>query len=154
MPKAGRRDSTARGDSRVEAIEPDAISLLRDLARTNREATADPTAPASPDLELLLVCDELATLRRAAEELRTAAHRAKLDLRNLAFGELKAAERRMRSPMLQIAKLEARTPAGIFAKAVAVAGATEQAAHLAKSLARDLLASPKLRMAIWPPAEG
>jgi hypothetical protein len=49
--------------------------------------------------------------------------------------------------------LLATTPAGIFAKAVAVDRNGSTASIVAISLARDLLASPALRQAVWPAAD-
>jgi hypothetical protein len=54
--------------------------------------------------------------------------------------------------LLRISKLEAKTASGIFAKAGAVTRSGYTAVGLGQSLARDLLASPELRRAVWPAA--
>jgi hypothetical protein len=50
----------------------------------------------------------------------------------------------------QAAKLRAMTPAGIFAKALAVRSSHTGAAVLAMSLADELIACPGLRQSLWP----
>lgn len=66
------------------------------------------------------------------------------------FEEYKEGERRGKPYLLNIAKLKAQTPAGIYAKAAVVRASKTGAAGLAMSLARDLLDCPEMRAVLWP----
>jgi hypothetical protein len=52
--------------------------------------------------------------------------------------------------LARIAKLRARTPAGIYAKAMVVRASKTGAASLAMTLAEDLIACENLRASLWP----
>lgn len=129
-------------------VTPEAFALLVKLA----QAPADPQELASPDHKLLTMCETLASLRKARAE--TDAEWRKHDFRSPEKARLRELEKKilcaMRSPMVMIGRTPAATPAGLFAKAIAVRGAGHQAAGLGKSLAADLLANPRLRAALWP----
>jgi hypothetical protein len=58
------------------------------------------------------------------------------------------------SPLRKAAKLPAKTPAGIYAKAMVARCTRTGAAGLAMSLAEDFLGIPELRASIWPNEEG
>jgi hypothetical protein len=128
------------------------MALLSRLASDAMVAGADPSAPATPDHELLLLCDDIVTLKARANQLLA-------DIRSIPsenaqtrqlWDELRRTERAMRKPILRAGKLPAISPAGIFGKALVVRRCSNQAAVLAKSLADDLLTNTKLRNVLWP----
>ena len=133
----------------------DAMTTLRQLANRATESAADPQAVSHPDLELLNACDNLLMLLRLQTEALAAFREGDGDMRpgslkRHQYDEYMAAGRRTRGPLRAVGKLRATTPAGIFAKALVIDRGTDHAAEFAKSLARDLLASPELRAALWP----
>lgn len=80
---------------------------------------------------------------------REAAYRADQRLYD-AFVE---GERLGKPPLFKITRLKATTAAGVYAKALVVRSSRTGAAHLARSLATDLLACPGLRQSLWPAGE-
>jgi len=130
------------------------MALLSRIAGRAMEAGADPPAVVSPDHELLVLCDSAIMQGRRCEETEAAlrascpADRKERDHTEAEHGR---AMRAFRRSLLQITKLRAVTPAGIFAKALAVEKVgTIAATALGRSLASDLVASAELREAIWP----
>lgn len=150
--------------------------LLDQLTRFMTENEASPSVVASPDYELLCLCDVITHIRREAAyfeklyretalpsdedeflqrearagdlaaSMKYASHQAE---RRSLRAQWLAAERGLRSPINRLARLKAQTPAGIFAKA-AVLRLTMHAAHLGQSLADDIVNCAGLRQAIWP----
>jgi hypothetical protein len=142
-------------ETQSAAAVPFRESEFSTLVGRAMETGADPSALVSPDHELLMLCDQIVMLKRDANgrlrELQDRTAPAPDD--RLLYDRLKEAERLTRRPTLRAAKLRATTPAGIFAKAVAVRHMGISAMGLGKSLAEDLLASAELRAALWPAVE-
>jgi hypothetical protein len=155
-PRQARLFSFATGqpiDDDPSIIE--ALDMLSRIAGRAMVDGADPSASVSPDHHLLLCCDAAIMLKRQHTQLEDR-------WRALSIGnpehdrvqsEWQLVGRAVQRLLRRIGKLQAQTPSGIFAKAAAVHGAGPGAAFLATSLARDLLASPELRRAVWPAAE-
>jgi hypothetical protein len=132
-------------------VPPDAVVMLRRLAKGAAEAGADPQVVVAADLELLLVCDTILMLARQMDDA-VAVYRTHAD-NGHAHQEWKRLQRAMKPAMLRATRCRAATPAGMFAKAVAVKRVGLGAAVLAVSLADDLLESPELRAVLWPVEE-
>jgi hypothetical protein len=139
--------------------EPDPMALLSGLAGRALASGADPSAVVGADDELLLLCDQIVTIKRQSYAMADHARALGTQSRalhdpavKLAWAEHARLDRSARSPILRATKLHATTPAGIFAKAVAIRSCSDQAAVLAKSMANDLLNSPELRKVLWPAA--
>jgi hypothetical protein len=110
--------------------------------------TGDPTGDNLPPG----ACTGPWTLLREAE-VEHGGHIAGFVSRDL-FRDLDRVDRAARSPIDRVTELHAMTPAGIFAKVLAVSLCSDQAVKLAKSLANDLLDSVELRKVHWPATEG
>lgn len=134
-------------------VPPDVVAILRRLAKLSAEAGADPQASVAADLELLLVCDHIVALMRQLDEATAVWQRTPCQDHHPKLEEMRRKKRALRPVLHRAMKCRASTPAGLFAKAVAVKRVGAGAAGLAVSLAQDLLNSPELRAAIWPPAE-
>jgi hypothetical protein len=153
-PKQARLFSFATG----RPIEDDlhqSLGLLSLLAGRAMVAAADPSASVSPDYELLQICDYIVIAKRQHAQLE-ATWRA-MDYSDSdhkrAHDECYNAGRTVKRLLLKIRKVSATTPAGLFAKAVAVSRTGSAASLVAVSLADDLLASSELRKAVWPAAD-
>jgi hypothetical protein len=132
-----------------------AFDLLSRIASRAMVHGADPSALVSVDHNLILCSDSvIMQIRRcAALEHRLLALPIGSPERDKIAAERKSANITISKLLLKIATLRAETPAGLFAKASAVTRSGMQAVRVGQSLARDLLASPDLRRAIWPPAD-
>jgi hypothetical protein len=135
----------------------DAMALLSRMAGRAMAGGADPSACVGADDELLMLCDDITRIKRQSEAMAKHARalgRQSRDVHDpavrLAWDEHTRMDRSARTPILRATKLHATTPAGIFAKAVAIRSCSDQATVLAKSLANDLLNSPELRKLLWP----
>lgn len=141
MPKAAAKATPFR----------DPMALLARLAGDAMKAGADPSVAAGPDDELLALCDQITTIKRHVRLLSDACSRVEPGAPFcLVYKERQRVDRTSRSAILRCGKLRAMTPAGLYAKAVAVGLCSDQATFLAKSLAADLLQNVELRKALWP----
>ena len=135
-----------------------AIERLRSIAMQSGDALLT-EGPVHPDHKLLDLCAEAAQLREEAAETHRVSHRewkvawgdAAQAVQNQKHSDnCRYADRRLVTKLRAIAKISATTPAGIYAKAVAVRASKTGAATLAMSLADDLIACPGLRASLWP----
>lgn len=153
MSKAEIISITTRRPISGNASSTDPMALLSRLAGRVMASGADPSACVGADDELLMLCDTITTIKRhshaMAEHARTLVDGPAC---RLAWAEHTRLDRSARKPILAATKLQATTPAGIFAKAVAIRSCSDQAAVLAKSMANDLLNSSALRKVLWPAA--
>lgn len=145
-----------------------AIERLRAVAGGAGDALLS-AEPVHPDHRLLTLCAELAELRHAEREafdekcekwtwppgmdrmdpaeVVASPGNAELHLK------AEAADRAYRRALRAVGKISATTPAGIYAKAVAILTSKTGAAALAMSLAEDLTRNPVLRASLWPAGE-
>lgn len=139
-------------DDPPEIIE--ALNLLSGIAGRAMEMGHDPTALVSPDHNLLLCCDAVVMLKRqhTAFEVRWRALPINHPDRQRLDAECDLMKRPIIRLLKMISKLKAQTPAGLFAKAAATSRSGWTAVGLGHSLANDLLNSPELRRAVWPPS--
>lgn len=136
-----------------------AVGRIRELADASADAMVT-EGPVSRDRELLDICAQIGRKKIAAVAAFNKAHpggriylpgtleRAEMD-RLVAIYDV---ERRGLAHMLRAAsKLKATTPAGIFAKALAIRSSESGANGLALSLAEDLTSNAGLRRVLWAP---
>ena len=139
---------------------PRTIDRLREIATLSAQALIT-EGPVNPDRDLLDACaDALARARRTEDLLRRAiemgdaangrpftpeARRRYDDL----YKEYDAVRIAAKPGLVAIGKMPARTPAGIYAKALVVKQSVTGAPHLAKSLAEDLVNNDVLRRLLW-----
>jgi hypothetical protein len=146
------------------AIEfPAAIERIREIAETPGGEVTDRPDGVNPDKQLLEACAAALALQRLAASL-LAENRNAIDG---LFGtglwcdeirshcddrsrRLRRANRDAGSILRAAGKVPARTPAGIYAKALCVRESATGAAVLARSLAADLIANDVLRRLVWP----
>ena len=133
-----------------DIVHDELAAMLRRIARLMIEAAADPSATVSPDYELVVTADAIVMVQRLCEEALNAGRNASWPHGNSAHAEYKKHRRALRPGLLRITKLRAKTPVGIFAKALAVKRVGISAAGMAISIADDLLDCPGLCDAIWP----
>jgi hypothetical protein len=134
-----------------------AVTRLRELADASADAMVT-EGTVSPDHALLDLCADIGKQR----QIETEASRAAYPNRFAYPGEaerpeqdrlraISATEHRSLAHMLRAAsKLKATTPAGIFAKALAIRSSKTGTNGLAISLAEDLTDNPMLRSLLWP----
>ena len=138
---------------------PATIARLRVIAAQAGDALLT-EGPVTPDRVLLDTCADALHLFKHAQMLSeqragffcrtsrpTEAERAAHDA---IFKQERELSRRAGGMLVGIKKMRAQTPAGIYAKAMVVRCSVSGAAHLAKSLAEDLLACEGLRATLWP----
>jgi hypothetical protein len=141
-----------------------AIVRLRRIAAAPGDHRLLDDGPPHPDARLLDLCAEIAHQRKVADAAwqRFAADGKALWCSGARADELHSASgkeiQRLDSLLREAGKLRAKTGAGIYAKALAVAHAKSGALPLCKSLAEDLITNPALRAALWgaepePPPE-
>jgi hypothetical protein len=141
-----------------------AIDRFREIAAQSDYARLT-EGPVHPDHHLLDLCAEALHHLAHAEKAR---HRlaflcgsddpaqqiqAREDDRRR-HADYQEGELRGKYPIARITKIEAKTAAGIYAKAMVVRASRTGAALLAMSLARDLIACPGLRESLWPATQG
>jgi hypothetical protein len=139
---------------------PDPIRRLREIAAEAADHAILADGPVTPDADLLDLCAEALHLLSRADKVHanyhatpayglggTPATRAE---REALWGEAGFLHREARPLMRRLSKTAAKTPAGIYAKALVVKGSVTGAASLAKSLAEDLIACRELRESLWP----
>ncbi len=130
------------------------VARLRAMAAESGDRLYLSDGPVNPDWRLLDLCADAAHQRKllaAAEEAcrlapvygRDPAHVAAWDVR-------KAAEAKLLQLLRAIGKMRATTPAGLYAKALAVQSSATGASILARSLAQDFLDCRELRASLWP----
>jgi len=141
-----------------------AMARLREIAAQAGDHLLLGDGPPHPDARLLELCaDAVQLLRTTDHALDTCRQRAESEdydedeARRLG-GVCVAASKNATAVMKRIAKLPARTGAGIYAKAMVVRASREGAPKLAMTLAEDLIACHALRASLWdpdpePPAE-
>lgn len=161
------RNSTSKRRASGLKSGPDfsaTMTRMRELAAQSGDALLLANGPVQPDAALLDLCAEALHLHRAAAAAETAfcEHRDSTFARcrqwtdaecaesDALAAEWSRAEKRMAPVLNRAKKIQATTPAGIYAKAQVVALSKTGALKLAMSLAADLLASPAIRAAIWP----
>ena len=141
-----------------------AIVRLRRIAAAPDDHRLLEDGPPHPDARLLDLCAEIAhqkTLADAGWQRFAESGGAPWcsgarveELHNASAKEIQ----RLDFLLGEVGKLRAKTGAGIYAKAFAVAHAKSGALPLCKSLAEDLITNPALRAALWsaepePPPE-
>lgn len=153
-------DRKARELPLGEELSP-TIERLRAIAAASGDALLS-EGPVHPDHELLDVCAEALHHRRRAAELREACNALPPPYgnppatpeQNRLREKLSVHDRDARSHALRLsrraAKLRARTPAGIYAKALVARSSRTAAAVLAMTLAEDLIGCEALRATLWP----
>jgi|GEM_PF-4123968 len=141
---------------------PDPIRRLREIAAEAADHVLLADGPVTPDAELLDLCAETLHLFSKARTLKAERdlvpapwltgrlnRKAKAEHERLFAGEENLVGQAT-ALMRRIAKMPAKTPAGIYAKALIVKGSKGGAAGLAKTLAEDLIACRELRESLWP----
>jgi hypothetical protein len=136
------------------------IAQLKALAARSHDA-AFTEGEVSPDRHLLDLCaDALHLLKHAnnlekewrerwdAERPLKAETRAKCDALN---AERHRLETQAKQIMYRAKKMSAKTPGGIYAKAMLVRVSVTGATHLAMSLAEDMVNCKELRAVLWAP---
>jgi len=141
-----------------------AIVWLRRIAAAPGDHRLLEDRPPHPDARLLDLCAEIAHQRKLADaawQRFAEGSRAPWcsgvhadELYNASSNEIQRLDFLLR----EVGKLRAKTGAGVYAKALAVARAKSGALPLCKSLAEDLITDPTLRAALWsaepePPPE-
>jgi hypothetical protein len=131
------------------------VARLRDLARTAADSGKHQKAPANPDAELLELCSLVMDLRAEHDSIdREARKMPRAFMTNPAFAaEMKkkdALVAKWRSPLARVSKFEAKTAAGVYAKAHILRMSLGCAPRLAQSLADDLVNCEGLRAQLWP----
>ena len=134
------------------------VARLRDLARTAAASGKHRHAAPTPDAELLELCSQVMDRRAEHDSIdREARKMTRAFMTNPAFAaEMKkkdALVAKWRSPLSRISKFEAKTAAGVYAKAHILRMSFGCAPRLAQSLADDLVNCAGLRAHLWP-AEG
>lgn len=133
-----------------------AIERLRELARSAAGSGKVPEAPQHPDAELLELCATVLNPRAEAASIDREARRsmgrnatrdnpafvAEMEKRNEAM-------RKLRSPMARVCRFSAKTPSGLYSKALVLRASYGGAVQLTLSLVDDLLRNPALRAALW-----
>ncbi len=141
-----------------------AIVRLRRIAAAPGDHRLLEDGPPHPDAKLLDLCAEIAHQRKVADaawQRFSEGGRAPWcsgaradELHDASSKEIQ----RLDALLREAGKLRAKTGAGLYAKALAVAHAKSGALPLCKSLAEDLITNPALRAALWgaepePPPE-
>jgi hypothetical protein len=166
-------DTIKRSRPRREQADPEALSRLFEIPMESAEHLILANGPVSPDAALLDQAAEALHLMQQAvqaeERYREILRRPKPKKSSLAsllggvdpheariraqaethWDESRALIQRARTLMRALAKQQAQTAAGIYAKALVVRGSRTGAEVLARSLARDLAALPALRASLW-----
>lgn len=155
-------DATQAPSDDIDPAVPAAMALFRRIATSSADALLT-EGEVNLDHRLLALCadalDRLTVARRTYEARRPCdcprladreafqrwSDKDRADLASVSVLE------GLSAPLLRaIAKLPARTPAGIYAKAQVCNASRTGSPVLAKSLARDLLACRALRSVLWP----
>jgi len=136
------------------------IDRMRRLAAEAADHLLLADGPVHPDAGLLDACAEALSLLRRGEDIYRARPvfkcrgRAWTDEDRRLDGEMMVEYYRCigqaSSKLRAVTKLNAASPAGIYAKAACVRASRTGARLLAMSLARDLLENPVLRRSLWP----
>lgn len=134
------------------------IDRLKQIAAESGDRLYLSDGPVNPDYELLDICAEGLRLAREARhfngiwraEINKPQLEQALDTSEL-FRLWQKAEAEMRGFCTKARKLSAKTPAGLFAKAMLCRAHKTGAGVLAMSLADDFLACDEIRLAIWKP---
>lgn len=132
------------------------IVRFREIAASSGDALFIASdEPPHPDRELLDLCGDVLYWAKRSDELweewRNRPSRYDNRGRHLVErDDAKAADAKLTQLLRRAKKLPATTPAGIYAKALAVRCSITGAAVLAKSLADDLIACRALRESLWP----
>jgi hypothetical protein len=159
MPKATDTDTTTAppvisGKSAV-AIRA-TIDRLKQIAAESGDRLYLSDGPVNPDYALLELCaDALHWLKqeKAAQTFREVTPWDKDGPWNRSLREEDSARKAAQSYLRKAAKIPAKTPAGIYAKAMVARCTRTGAAGLAMSLAEDFLNIPALRSSLWPNEE-
>jgi hypothetical protein len=146
----------------------DTIRRLGEIAAEAADHAILADGPVTPDADLLVLCAEALHLllhakmtiaearetNRAEGELARSRNRwwepwPEMGSRRL-FSDYDAQHKATTPILSRIRKLPAKTPAGIYAKALVVKASRTGAPILAMSLAEDLIACRELRESLWP----
>jgi hypothetical protein len=122
------------------------------LAKTATEGGADPQEAPHPDHNLMVLSDNFVALRKQEEAALEHYRRSNCTDCKPSYAAYKACRLATKKASADLARLRPKTPAGLFAKAVAASRSSEYATKLGTSLATDLLESPTLRALLWPVA--
>jgi hypothetical protein len=138
---------------------------LKNIANVSYESLLVANGPPQPDYVLLDLCADALNAAKYAALARAERDRLRsIVWAGSATGEVRTAadaacEERQRLDNIvtqacrRAAKLEATTPAGIYAKALIVRCSSTGASALAMSLATDLVECKGLRDVLWPAGE-
>ena len=142
------------------------IARLREIVTNSSDAMIFGGGEITPDEALLDICAEALHLFSEARKIRAQAELAYAEIEDMHWQSRQGspADRKWRQlnddayeatlkakPLLRrLAKLHAKTAAGIYAKALVVQASVTGAAGLAKSMAEDFIANKELRASIWP----
>ena len=146
--------------------KPDFTGMIAHLERIARMSADNllTEGPVHVDHRLLELCADVGSRYKVAEAAyqrhragwkpawEAGTEDAKAAMEKLT-NDCRNANRAVSNILREAAKLRATTPAGIFAKAIAVRSSRSGAAKLGLSLAQDLLDCPGLRAALWPAGE-
>jgi len=160
MPKATKEHTTSRPRLPLGDEFAGTIAQLKALADRSTDAALS-EGPVSPDRVLLDLCAAALHLLRHAGAMeaewrasdRHSADVSAAEKTRLAavWEEAQDLERQARRSMWRAKKLQAQTPAGIYAKAMLVRCSKTGAADMAMSLAEDMVACRSLRELLWAP---
>ncbi len=130
------------------------VARLRAMAAESGDRLYLSDGPVNSDWRLLDLCADAAHQRQVADAALAAWRACPGRPREPAFLAAREAERTAKAKLLQllraIGKMPATTPAGLYAKALAVQSSATGASILARSLAQDFLDCRELRASLWP----
>lgn len=133
-------------------LEP-VIARLRQIAAEAGDHLLLGDGPPNPDAKLLDLCATILDVDAEAKAIDREARinfnhrmpdfRAEMDKRDIV-------QKRAVVPIGRVSKIEAKTAAGIYAKALVLRHRAGYPSTLALSLANDFINCPGLRSALWP----
>lgn len=130
------------------------VARLQAMAAESGDRLFLSDGPVSPDWELLDLCAEAAHQRKVTDAANEIARSHVGWIKSPALIAAREAEKVAEAKLLQllraIGRMKASTPAGLYAKALAVQSSATGAAVLARSLAQDFLDCKELRASLWP----
>jgi hypothetical protein len=135
------------------------VSRLRDAACQAAKGGAIAESAPHPDAELLELCAKVLDLRAEYSAIDREARKMSDPpfMGNPAFAaEMQKRDEvkdSCRAPMARLCKFQAKTAAGIYAKAHVLRVSHGGAPRLALSVAEDLINCPGLRASLWPATE-
>ncbi len=130
------------------------VARLRAMAAESGDRLYLSDGPVNPDWRLLDLCADAAHQRKivaaALEAYRFAPADSRAPANRAAREVMKDADAKLLQLLRAIGRMRATTPAGLYAKALAVQSSATGARILARSLAQDFLDCRELRSSLWP----